>query len=101
MFELVVTPSWVGIEIAVLGDLPRDVLEKFIARLTEFGYDVTISKAPVKTGRLKEGIVKAITLNTGTISLTAPHSSFVAYGTMSHEIRPINTRALIFQGIGG
>lgn len=53
--------------------------------------------APVRTGFLKEHIVKEVEVGRGRVISQAPYSAFVEYGTRPHGIFPRRARALRFE----
>lgn len=90
-----------GLDITIFADrLENETLPGLVEATVNYAYADMMSRAPVRTGALLGSIQKQSAGLSGSVGPTVPYAIYVEYGTMPHEIRPVNARVLAFE-VGG
>jgi hypothetical protein len=80
----------------VMQHLSGSLRQKLIAKLADVAYASAFYRAPWRTGRLAQSIVKEVGEEEARIAALAPYALYVVCGTAPHEIRPANAQVLAF-----
>ena len=86
-----------GLELNILAEgFESDVAEKLVDRVADEAVAAEFFEAPWHTGYLAQSVVKEVSGLSASVKPLASYAAMVIYGTVPHEIRPINAKALRF-----
>jgi HK97 gp10 family phage protein len=87
-----------GLDIKLLANQIDDkLLPGLVKKVAEYAYALMSAKAPVTSGRLLGSIRKDVRGLEARIGPTVAYAIYVEYGTLPHEIRPVNASVLRFE----
>jgi HK97 gp10 family phage protein len=90
-----------GLDIGIFADrLESETVPGLVEAAVDYAYADMMSRAPVRTGRLLGSIQKQSAGLSGSVGPTVPYAVYVEYGTLPHDIRPVNASVLAF-AVGG
>ena len=90
-----------GLEISIFADrLQSETLPGLVEAAVNYAYADLMSRVPVRTGALMGSIQKQSAGLSGSVGPKVPYATYVEYGTVPHEIRPVNASVLAFEAGG-